>query len=612
MPTLRSLMQRGAVGSLTAKAAGTGTRCLSGSLTFSAGNRADPTTAGCGVPPGGWASLRSSNLHSQYAADIGALGSALSAGGVGTQPASASARPLLAGRDGSVGPAIGRSGRRVVAYLDDALANPPAANPRAAADHAADGRLRSALATLPSGATVIVTATADAATGSPTLHPLVIAGPGWLHRELSFPGGRAPYAETIDLAPTILQAVGIAVPTTMVGQPLQVTSSAVQPTSTYLDQDRHAHADQVAQGFVLAVLAWLTMLVLLLAVLGRAEVRLAARVLAPLPALTFVVNVLPWWRWSHIEYAAVLAALCVVVAAVTTLVARRHRIAAMLGVPAVSLVVVVVDQLVGAPMQLSSPLGYNPIGAGRFVGVGNLDFAVLAATAVFVAAVVGSRLPRRTGLVVAGLVLVVAVVVDVAPPLGDDAGGVLAMVPAAVVVLAVLAGVRLSVRRISAVVIATVVLAVAVALADYSRPATSQTHIGQFVGQLLHGGAGTEVGRKAHAALATVGLTVSTAVVVACIVAALVRRDRLRVAAEADPGLLALLTGALVLAVLGSALNDSGLTIAAVIAAVAVSAAYSAQWPMRAPTRSDASISAAAATTTTRTAVTDSPDSPGR
>jgi hypothetical protein len=499
----------------------------------------------------------------------------------------------------------------VVAVLDAALSG-ERAGPRPEADRAADGRLRAALVALPPNSTVIVTATADGSSGPPALHPLVIAGPGWPHRELTFPGARAPYAETIDLAPTILHVLGIPVPATMVGEPLQATGSAVRSVSAYADDDRHAHAGQSVQAPFLLTLGWLTILVVLLAALGRPEVRWPARLLAPAPVMAFLVNLLPWWRWDRAVYAGVLAAGCLVLAGLTTLLARRRALLAMLAVPAASLVVLVADQLADAPMQRSSPLGYDPLDAGRFIGVGNLDFAVIAAAAVLVASVAGSRLPRRTGLPVAAAVMAVALVVDIAPSLGDDAGGALALVPAAAVVVAVLAGVRLSVTRVALVLAVTAFVAVGIALADYSRPAPSQTHIGRFVGQLLHGGAGTEVGRKAHAALATVGLTVSTLVVVVCVVAAVVRRNRLRGAANVDAGLLALLAGTVTAAVLGSVLNDSGLNIAAVVAAVAVSAGFCAQWPTRAPTRSEASINAAAATTTTRTAATDSPDSPGR
>jgi hypothetical protein len=611
MPTLRGLMARGAVGSLTAKADGSSTRCLSGSLTFSAGNRALATGPGCDVPAGGWPSLRSANQASSYGASIGAFGSALSAAGVDAVATTSAARPMVSNQAGVVAPSNGSSTRNLAVTLDPVLSGVPI-DSRRPADRSADQALAGALAGLPSGAVVIVTATADATTGGASLHPLVIAGPGWPHRELTFPGARAPYVETIDLAPTILQLLGIAVPATMVGKPLQVMGSRVQTGAAYADADRHARRVQSVHAPLLLTLGWLTILVLALAGLGRSEARVAARLLAPLPLLSFAVNLLPWWRWNWFSYVGILVAGCVLIAGAVTLLARRGAVLAGLAVPVVTLVVLAADQLAGAPMQLSSPLGYDPIGAGRFVGLGNLGFAAIAAAAIAVAALAGSRLSRRSSLLLAAGVLLVAVVIDVAPGLGDDAGGGLALIPAGAVVLAVLAGVRPSLARLAAVLGGAFALAVAIALADYSRPASSQTHVGRFVGQLLHGGAGTEVGRKAHAALATVGFTVSTAVVVACLVTGWLCRDRLRRTTEADAGVLALAAGAVTVAVLGSALNDSGLDIAAIVAAVAVSTAFSVQWLMRAPTRQDASSSAAAVTTTTATAATDSPDSPGR
>ena len=616
MPTLRALMARGAVGSMTAKAADSGTLCLAGALSFSAGNRALRSGPSCTAPPPGpgWAALRSANLHSQYAADIGALGAALRAAGVGTVAASPAARPLLAGRDGTLAPAAGPSGRRVVAVLDTALyAVPTTAGPaRQAAQRLADQRLHEALDQPPPGSTVVVTATADGATGQPTLHPLVIAGPGWPHRELRFTGSGPPYTELIDLAPTILQSLRIPVPSSMVGKPLRATDSAVQPIARYVDQNRHAVADgDVEPPFVL-LLGWLTVVLVLLVAGSRPLARPLARLVAPAPALSYLVNLLPWWRWDRWVYGLVLAAGCGLVAVTTTWLARRHALAGLLLVPAGSFALVVLDQLAGARMQLSSPLGYSPLNAGRFTGLGNLGFGVLAAAAIVVASVAGAWLPRRLGLWIAGAILLLAVVVDAAPALGDDVGGVLALAPASVVVLVVLAGVRLSLRRIAGLLVGAGLLAAAIALADYSRPASSQTHVGQFVGQLLHGGAGTEVGRKAHSALATVGLTLSTAMVVVAIGAAVVGRQRLRAAAEADPGLLAMLAGGVTVAAIGSALNDSGLSIAAVILTVGLSAASSVQWPIRTPIRQDATSSPAAVTTTTSTSSGESPDSPGR
>src|SRR5206468_1985314 len=100
------------------------------------------------------------------------------------------------------------------------------------------------------------------------------------------------------------------------------------------------------------------------------------------------------------------------------------------------------DQLAGAPLQISAPLGDNPLIAGRFHGMGNIDFAVFAAAALLCAGVFGGQLVgrghRAAGIAVAAAIGLVALVVDGAPPLGNDAGGAVTLLPAVVVLVGVL------------------------------------------------------------------------------------------------------------------------------------------------------------------------------
>jgi len=256
------------------------------------------------------------------------------------------------------------------------------------------------------------------------------------------------------------------------------------------------------------------------------------------------------------------------------LAARRSLTAALLVVPVFSFVALALDQLTGARLQLSAPLGDSPLIAGRFAGMGNLDFAVFASSALIVAGVVGGRLARTPALLSAAAIAAVAVIVDGAPQLGNDIGGVLSLLPAAIVVVALVAQVRLTRRRVAAVVVTTLVVAVLVAVADYSRPASKQTDVGRFVGQVLHGGASVEVHRKLDAALASVGLTIGTFVVGFVIVTAIVGRKRIRRARATSRGVTAAAVAVTVVGVLGTALNDSGITVAAMAAIVGVSAIY--------------------------------------
>jgi hypothetical protein len=231
--------------------------------------------------------------------------------------------------------------------------------------------------------------------------------------------------------------------------------------------------------------------------------------------------------------------------------------------------VIVADAATGSPLSLDAPFADDPIVAGRFHGIGNVAFALLGAgTLLLAAALAAGRRPARAAATVLGLGAL-AVVVDGLPALGDDLGGVLALLPAVAVLALAVSRLRVSARHAVAVVTATVAATAGFALYDHSRPAAERTHLGRFVGQLADGGAWAVVRRKLDSSLSTVTGGWPRWIVLGWVVLAVAawlwhRRGRLRVPAGLDRrtagGLLAAL---LVLGLLGAALNDSGLTVTA-------------------------------------------------
>jgi hypothetical protein len=594
MPTLRRFVGDAAVGELSVKTAGGVTRCAAGILAVTAGNRTADSNGNCPILPGTWQTLSDINAHTKYKTTIGLLGSALHRAGVTRIAVGFDAAPLLAdesGRVDHVAPdysqalvgAEAEPNGAVVAVIDAHLyylLDPDPAE-RAARAAQVDANLTTLLAATPSGATVIVAGISDIASGRAHLHMVAIRGPGWAHTELrSSAAGRAPFVQLIDMAPTILSIEHIAVPPAVVGRPMQQSGGDVPPISKYVDDDLHATAQRTLGQRTFLSLGIATMVLMVLALVpwrrSRMGARWLARVLAPAPALVFVMNGLPWWRWGQPAFAALVVGASIAVALVTTLAARRSLAAALavpLGVVFVSLIL---DQLTGAHLQFSAPMGDSPIVAGRFSGVGNLDFAEIATSGLLLASVVGGWLGGRRGVLAAAGIAAVAVVVDGAPPLGNDLGGVFALVPGAIILTVLVMGARLTWRRVVLAFAATAVVAVLVALADYSRPATSQTHVGRFVGQVLHGGAWTEVHRKANAALSTFGWTVGTFVALIAIVTVVAAWPRALRAVEAVPGLRAGAIAAATTAILGVCLNDSGIPIAAMAVMVGLGAVYGA------------------------------------
>ncbi|SDM89858.1 hypothetical protein [Actinomyces ruminicola] len=231
-----------------------------------------------------------------------------------------------------------------------------------------------------------------------------------------------------------------------------------------------------------------------------------------LPAGIWLANLVPWWRagaWAPAVAALTSAATAALLTGAAALPARARRPrvpGAALLLAAVGPVVILGDAAVGAPLGFNGPLGMNAVVAGRFYGVSNTAFA-LAAGALMVALAAGAarfaagHAHRRLALTAAvGVPGLLALAVDGAPQLGADVGGALTLIPALVALGTGLAGVRLGLRRWLGVGVVAVGVVGAFALADYATG--SRTHLGGFASQVLGGGAGATLARKAGALVA--------------------------------------------------------------------------------------------------------------
>jgi hypothetical protein len=306
-------------------------------------------------------------------------------------------------------------------------------------------------------------------------------------------------------------------------------------------------------------------------------VRSLALAFMSLPLATLVVRAVGAEFWGAPAAGLVLVAVCGLTAAVALAGPwQRWASGPAAFICALTGVVVVVDLLTGSHLQMSSLLGYSPIVAGRFFGVGNLVFAVLGTSAMLVAAALGARMPRGGTLIVLALGLLV-VVAEGGPMFGADFGGVLALVPAFGLLALLVAGRRVSWRNIAVLGVATGVGAALVGYVDSLRPLESQTHIGRFFTRLIDAGPSAVseiIVRKASAnwnVLTSSVLTLSVPIAVAFVVLVLMRpAGRLRRALDEEPGLKWGLQAAAVLNVLGFALNDSGIAITAMGIALAL------------------------------------------
>lgn len=430
------------------------------------------------------------------------------------------------------------------------------------------------------------------APGSVTLTPLAIRGPGFPPGWLRSPSTRrSGFVQIQDLAPTILAALGIERPPSMEGRAARTGAPGGSPDQRIDFLVRADAAARFRDARIGEVYGLLVGAVLVNAALGavalwwcptrrwRRAATLAGLWAIGLLAAAFLVRLVPLHEAGPVVFHVALVAVGGLVALAGSAVARRRTLDGLLAVLGFVVVVLTLDALRGAPLVLNSVLGYSPTVAGRFAGFGNPAFAAYSAAALFAAVLVAHRVAGRAGLAAAGVILAGAIVVDIAPMWGADVGGMLSMVPAYGLTMVLLSGRRVRARTIAAVAVAVGVVVAAVALLDAARPEQDRTHLGRLVERVRDNGAGegwTVIARKLDQNLASVGSSILGLVLLVAVVGAVVvwRRDpaRVRHVLAAVPEWRAGSLGFVVLAALGFACNDSGMTVPGIMLVVFVAA----------------------------------------
>ena len=363
-----------------------------------------------------------------------------------------------------------------------------------------------------------------------------------------------------------------------------------------------------------------------------AAYRVAGIFAAAVPAGTFLASLVPWWLLPHpalLLYSMALGWAVLIAAVALAGPWRRDPFGPPGAVAAVTVAVIGLDVMTGSRLQLGTPFGLSALEAGRFYGVGNNALGIYGASGILLAAwaavAVGrGRLARNSipasvtagsapagpapadftagsasagrgpadftagaspaaaasdathpgrgrAVAAAAAVALFTVVASGWPGFGAKAGGTIAMVPGFLLLLAAVAGIRITFRRGLAILASGLVLVTGFALLNYFVPATGPSDVGAFVGHVLHGGSGGILQRKVSANVGSLTTTiyspiVPAVVIVAGLIIAFPGRFRLRALADAAatiPLLRPVLTAIWLVAVLGWIADDSGVTVAA-------------------------------------------------
>lgn len=390
-----------------------------------------------------------------------------------------------------------------------------------------------------------------------------------------------------DVAPTILDHLGRERPSEMVGRSWAPAPGGGDRVDAAVDLDeeaRFAHRNQPLVSGIFAVAELI--LVLVAAWLVRSGRRGSEGVIGSValgflafPFVAFASTPLPAHEMGIVLYVGALVALTAFVVAVASFIRRDPYERAIL-ICLATVVLLGIDLASGAHLQLTGIWGNDAILGGRFDGLGNIGFSILGTSAIVAAAFLVHKGPKGNLPLLVGLVLGAAVIIDGAPGVGSDVGGVIAMVPTMVVTWFLLTGRRIETKTVvAALAIGAVVLGVFAAI-DLSRPEAQQTHLARLIEDVIDRGAGPfidAVERKMEANIGVFGESPASFLIppifLGFVWLVLSGRGRWGRLAEEAPAIRAGLIGGFCLAVLGFAVNDSGVVVMAVVMAVLAPAA---------------------------------------
>ncbi|GAB2635715.1 hypothetical protein GCM10009743_08760 [Kribbella swartbergensis] len=603
-PELTALVNESHVGSITVKTAGPHTCPVDGWLTISAGTRAWGSDADqpCGDLPAvtdgkvqGWQTYVDRQAEHHTAAPIGRLGASRErVCGFGPGAAIAVARP-----DGSVSNWMPEFNalRLASTACGDAIVDAGALPPREGRDEARKKVADLVAQARAAGGWVLLVGVSQELANAHQ-QPLVALqlppdnGPRWLTSDST---RRPGLIQLTDITATVLRGeakevdpAGQEKPGPLDGNEIHFTGDLHSDAAAVIE-DRLDTNERFEQPRPMLVAVSLT-------ILAAELIALAWFVItrSPQSRRTFVFTLLTqggffiavflstvtmWWRWPAPGFSlyCVVLGISAALAAVAQVVWKRW---AFLGIAAAAYGILLVDGVLGTPLQFGSMFTDGPVIGGRFYGFGNSTFATLAVAALVTAGWAAQKLVDTSRKQAALAVLAVggaAIVVDGRPGWGTDFGGILALTPAVLLLAWLTWRGSISWRALVGVGLAGVLAVSAVAFLDYLRPEDQRSHFGAFVARLIDGDVNDILIRKLDMAVGFFSGPGGWGMLVGAVLAMLatvlpdrVPSERYRVfywrLPMVRPTLLALSTCGLV----GMLINDSGVAVPAIMTGFAL------------------------------------------
>ena len=416
---------------------------------------------------------------------------------------------------------------------------------------ALDDRVGHILEQVPASSDIIIAGVGDADYPS-RLRALIALGPSYEPGDLRGSSTRQPgLVQLTDVLPAALGAVGLQTegtsPAAFEVDPADREDAADAEEAAQTRMDRlvadsrkagtvHTHAQTFSVfldvlHYVLTIVLAIVLLVPVVRRLRSRAPRAATRlrrigawvafVIGLVPMGGFLAGLLPWGRVPDPAWGlagAVVAGTAMLVVVGVAGPWRRTWPGRVAAVSLVTAIVLVVDVAIGSRLQFNALMGYNPIVAGRFYGLGNQGAALFLVAALLGLGIVAARLQDAgrsvSARVLVGLFGLGSVFVLGNPAWGAKFGGTVAALVGFTVLLLALFRIRVSLVRL--VLIGGCALAVIVGVSglDYLRPPAQRSHFGNFFAQALDGQLIDVITRKLEANLRIMVINPALAIVV--------------------------------------------------------------------------------------------------
>lgn len=416
---------------------------------------------------------------------------------------------------------------------------------------------------------------------------IAVAGPGIPSGFVQSPTtDRAGTIRIQDLGASITHFVGIPIPEDMEGRSLRVSATELSGSERLRSMreliERSWLRTETAGQFpvVLSVVLLLVLGTLLIPNLRGAPQWIQSLLLAVAPCMllaSYVINVIHTPTLLSWYLSLVLTTLVLLMLMVLML---REPERVLLGCWIALVLMIVVDiSVAGNAFQFNGPLGFGPVSNSRFSGIGNAGYALLGTAALGIGHWFVTRF--RFGWWYAAALLALVIVIDAAPFLGEDFGGLITLTPAAGVALI---GWRSKLPRKKTILIGVggaigvIILAI---LIEIGRPVESRSHLGRFIEAISQNPARAweVVQRKLDLNLVASDSSAFRFSAIAALVMVwyLFRADRLKHWNTYSRTAKVSIAAFGVLAIAGTILNDSGLDIAGMMMLIVVPYAIALQ-----------------------------------